>query len=107
HPPLFPFPHDQIVLAFEFDLGTCVFADEDLLAGLDVEREDVAFVVHASVADGDDLGGLRFFFGGIGDDDPADALLRLLDALDEDAIAQWTHLHCEPPADGLWTPFPL
>jgi hypothetical protein len=36
---------------------------------------------------------LRLFLGGIGDVDAALGLLFLLDALDQDAVMQRTHLH--------------
>ena len=45
-----------------------------------------AVVLDFAVADGDDFALLRFFLGGIGDDDSADFLFPFLDALNEDAV---------------------
>ena len=63
-----------------------VLAEEDEIAGLDVERDAPAVVLDLAVAHGDDFALLRFFLRGIGDDDSADFLFPFLDALNEDAV---------------------
>src|SRR5438105_4272559 len=78
--------HDDVFLAVQLDLAARVLADEDVIADLHVEREPLALVVDAAAADGDHFGLERFFLRSVRDDDPADALFLLLDALDEDAI---------------------
>ena len=46
----FFFAHDEEVFAIELDLGAGVLAEEDGVASLDVEREDLAFVVGLALA---------------------------------------------------------
>jgi hypothetical protein len=46
----FFFAHDQEFVAVELDLGARVLAEEDGVAGFDVEREDFAFVVGLALA---------------------------------------------------------
>ena len=47
--------HDQELFAVDLDLGSRVFAKENLVAGLDVEREDLPLVVGFTFADRDRL----------------------------------------------------
>jgi hypothetical protein len=63
--------HDQELLAVDLDLGARPFAEQHAVAGLDVERDELAGFVAAAGADGDDLALLRLFLGGVGDDDAA------------------------------------
>jgi hypothetical protein len=92
--------HDQILLAVELDLLPRVLAEQDRVAGLDVERQALAFVGRLAVAGRDDAALLRLLLGGVGDDDPADPLLFFFPALDDDAVAEvsrsWgiTHNRC-------------
>jgi hypothetical protein len=69
----FVLAQNQVLLPIQLDVGPGVLPDQHILAGFDVERNDRALVVDPAVADGDDLGNLRFFLGAIGNDDPADA----------------------------------
>src|ERR687891_496969 len=83
---------DQIVVAVDLHFVAGVLAEQDAVAGLDVEGNALAAVVDLPGADRDDLGALGLFLGGVGDDDPADLLLALFVALDEDAVMQRTDL---------------
>jgi len=85
--------HDQQLLAVDLDLGARPFAEQHAVADLDVDREQLAALVAAARADGDDfaLGGL--FLGRIGNDDAAGGLLFCVDALDHDAIVKRTEFH--------------
>jgi hypothetical protein len=60
---------------------------------LHVERDELAGLVAAARADGDDLALLGLFLGGVRNDDAALGLLFFLDALDDDAVVQRTELH--------------
>src|SRR5690606_4764585 len=77
----------------ELDLGAAPFAEEHAIAGLDVQRIDLAVLVAGARAHGDDyaLGGL--FLGGIGDDDPAFGFFFTVDAADDHAVMQGTEAH--------------
>src|SRR5262249_29819381 len=84
---------DEIFLIVDLDLGARVLPEQDLVAGLHVERDLLAVLADLPVADGDDLGLLRLLLGGVGDDDPALLDFFLLEPLDEDAVMQRTNLH--------------
>src|SRR5262245_5161258 len=92
---------DQVVLALDLDLGARVLAEEDAIAGLDVERADLPVLEDLAVADGHDLTLERLLLGRIGDDDAALGLVLLGDALDDQAILQGTNLHLMTPW-GFW-----
>src|SRR5512145_2518322 len=83
---------DQVVFTVDLDLVAGVLAEQDPITGLHVERDALAGLVHLAGADGDHLGALGLLLGGVGDDDPADLLLALFLALDEDAVVQRTDL---------------
>ena len=51
------------------------------VAGLDVERDDLAALVAGAGADGDDLALHRLFLGGVGNDDAAGGLGVFLEPL--------------------------
>ena len=100
------FLHDDQVFARDLDLGARPFAEQDAVAGLDVQRIDLAVFVAGTGAHGNDhtLGGL--FLGGIGDDDPARGLFIGLDSAKEkpqegEVVAAGTGAKSE---DGKVTP---
>ena len=63
------FLHDKQILAVDFDFGTRPLAEQDAIAGLDVERHKLAFFVSRSRTGGDDLALLRFLLGSVWNDD--------------------------------------
>src|SRR6188474_2575273 len=85
--------HDEIILAVELDLLARVLAEEDQVASLDVGRLARAIISDLAGAGGDDLALLRLFLRAIGDDDPADLLFALVEALDEDAVVERSDIH--------------
>src|ERR1700735_1387683 len=80
--------HDEEVFAVELDLGAGVLAEQDRVASLDVEGENLAFVVGLALADGDDFARLGLFLGRIGDDDAAANAFALFNAANENAVVQ-------------------
>src|SRR4029453_1639151 len=82
------FPEDEVLVAVDLDLAARVLAEQDPVARLDVERELLALVGNLPVADGNDLALLGLLLRGVGDDDAAVPVLRLLDALDEDPVVE-------------------
>src|SRR3954449_11857950 len=87
------FLHDDEVFTVDLHLGARPFAEQDLVAGLDVERSDLAVVGAGAGADGDDFALLRLFLCGVGNDDPARCLLLGLDTADEDTIMKRPKTH--------------
>src|SRR3954470_4304909 len=90
------FLHDEQVLAVEADLGARPFAEQDLVAGLDVERSHGAVLGLAARAGGDHLALLRLFLRGIRDDDPAGRLFFGLDTADQNPVVKRTEVHASP-----------
>ena len=87
------FLHDQEILAVDLDLGAGPLAEQHAVAGLDVERDELAALVAGAGANGDDLALLGLFLGGVGDDDAALGLLLRLEAADDDTVVQGTEFH--------------
>ena len=67
--------HDQEILAVDLHFAAGPLAEQDAVAGLDVEGDELALLVAGARADGDDFAFLRLFLGGVGDDDAAGGLL--------------------------------
>src|ERR1700679_860690 len=84
----FFFAHDQQLFAVQLDLGARVLAEEDVIPGLDVEREHLAFVVRLALADGDDFALLWVFFCGVRDDDSATNALAFFNPTNQNPVMQ-------------------
>src|SRR6516162_8083049 len=65
------FLHDQVVLTVDLDLGAGPLAEQDAVAGLEVEWDQLAGIVSRARSDGDDLAFLGLLLGGVGNDDAA------------------------------------
>src|SRR5262249_18716264 len=85
--------HHQEFVAVELDLGARPPAEQHAVAGLDLERHDLALLIARARADRDDLALLRFFLGGVGDDDAAGRARLFFHPADHDAIVQWLEFH--------------
>src|SRR5438105_6560177 len=82
--------HDQELLAVELDLGARPLAEQHAVAGLDVDRNELAGLVAAAGADGNHFAFLRLLLGGVGVDDAALGLLLGIDTLHDPAVVQGT-----------------
>src|SRR5947209_5646965 len=92
------FFHDDEVFTVDLHLGARPFPEQDLVAGLDVQRRHLALLGAGAGADGDDFALLRLFLRRVGNDNAPGGLLFRLDAADEDAVMKWPETHgCEPP----------
>ena len=87
--------HDQEVLAIDLDFGARPFAEQDDVASLDIERDQLAAFVARAWADGDDLAFLRLFLGSVGNDDPALGFHIAFGASNDDAVVKWPEFHWE------------
>src|SRR6185295_3631290 len=85
--------HNEQVLAIDLDLGAGPFAEQHLVALLDVERHEFAALVAGARPDGNDLTLHRLFLGGVGNDDAAGSLHVLFDAAHDHAVVQRAKLH--------------
>jgi hypothetical protein len=64
-------------------------AEQDTIAGLHREGDDLALLVARTGADSDHLPFHRLFLGGVGDDDSACGLLLAVETMNHHAIMQW------------------
>src|ERR1700732_5223752 len=67
--------HDQQFVAVELHLGAGPLAEQNLVAGLDVDRDELAVFVATTGADSDDFALHWLLLGGVGNDDPAGGLV--------------------------------
>src|SRR5882724_919902 len=84
--------HDQEILAVDLHLGAGPLAEQHAVAGLQVDRDQLAGLVASAGTHRQDLTFLRLLLDGIRDDDPALGLLVRLDAADDNAVMQRTEL---------------
>ena len=89
--------HDQEILAVDLHFGARPFAEQHGVADLEIDRDQLAALVAAPRADGDDLALRGLLLGGVGNDDAAGSLFLGIDALDDDAVVKRTELHGSPP----------
>src|SRR6185312_13822576 len=91
------FLHDQMILAFDFHLGAGPFSEQDTVAGVYVERDQLPLLVARARASSDDLALLRLLFRGIGNDDAAGGPFLGIDTSHDHTVVQWTEMHEHPP----------
>src|SRR4051812_41964160 len=85
------FAEEHELFAVDLHLGARVLAEEDLVARLHVERDDLPVLHGLSRSDGHDEPLEGLLLGGIGDDDAALRLLFFLRALDDETILEGTN----------------
>src|SRR5438309_12084232 len=78
--------HHEELIALHLHGLAGVLAEQDPVADLDVNRDQLALVIFLALAHGDDLALVRFFGGGIGNHDATGRLALLFDALDDHAV---------------------
>ena len=91
------FAHHEQLFAVDLDGGARVLAEEDLVADLHVDGEELALVVLLAGADGHHFALVGLLGGGVGDHDAGGGLPLLFQALDDHAVMQRTQFH-------FWTP---
>src|SRR3984893_17610792 len=85
--------HDEEILPVDLDLRARPFAEQNLIAGLDIERCELAAFVAGAGSHRANLAFLGLLLGGIGDDDPALGLFLAFETSDHDAVVQRTKVH--------------
>ena len=83
----------EVVGAVHLEFLARVLAEEDLVAGLHADGDQLAVVVGLAGADGDDFAHRGLFRGGVGDDDAAGGFTLFLEPLDDHAVVQGTQFH--------------
>src|SRR5712671_1685212 len=85
--------HDEVIDTVDFDLGARPFAEQDAVADLDVDGDELAALVAAARSNGDDLALLWLLLGGVGDDDATRGLRLGIDSLDDNAVVKRSEFH--------------
>src|SRR5258707_9758298 len=89
--------HDQEILAVDLHFGARPLAEQHGVAGLEVDRDQLAVFVAATRADGDDFALRGLLFGGVGNNDATGCPFLGIDSPDDDAIVKRAELHGSPP----------
>src|ERR1700723_3266658 len=89
HAHVVAFLHDQQFLAVELDLGAGPFAEQNAVADLEVDRDQLAGFIPATRTYRRDFALRGLFLGAVGNDDAALGLLFSIDTLDHDTVMQW------------------
>src|SRR5262249_44614294 len=85
--------HDQEILAVDLHLGARPFAKQHAVTDLEINGDELACLVAAARADGDDLALRGLFLSGIRNDDAAGGFLFGLHALADDTVVKRTEFH--------------
>src|SRR5436853_5083784 len=84
---------DQVVVGADLDLGPAVLGENDLVAFVQVHRDELSVVVPAARADGEDAAALRLLLRGIRKHDAARRRLFLFEDLDDEAVTKRLQVH--------------
>src|SRR5215204_6340778 len=87
------FLHDHQVFAIELDLGARPLAEQHAVAGLHVERVQLAGVIAYARTDGDHFPFHRLLLRGVGNEDAAGCFRLRIDTANQDAVLQRTQFH--------------
>src|ERR1700761_2488380 len=85
--------HDEELFAVDLYLVAAPLAEQDPVAGLEIERNELAAFVSGARANRDHFALLRLLLGGVRDDDAALRLFLAFNATDDDAVMQGTEFH--------------
>src|SRR3990172_717719 len=88
------FAHHEQFFVVDLHLGAGIFAEENLVADLDVERAHLAVFQDLAVADGHYLTLDRLLLDGIGDNDAARGFALFFDAAHDHTVMKGTNFHC-------------
>ena len=87
------FAHHQDFLAIHLDFGSGIFAEEDLVAGLDTQCTNLTVIQDLAVASSHNLTAYRLLCRGIGNHDSARGGSLLFQALDDDTVVLRANIH--------------
>jgi hypothetical protein len=73
--------------------GARPFAEQDAVADLDVDGDELAALVAAAGSNGDDLALLWLLLGGVGNDDATSGLRLGIGSLDDNAVVKRSEFH--------------
>src|SRR5688572_12643462 len=91
--------HDEEVLAVDAHFGARPLAEQNAVARLHVQRQELAVFGLGAGTGRDHFALLGLFLGRIRNDDAPGSLLLLLDPAHENAVMERAELHGNPPSD--------
>ena len=88
------FAENETLLAINLDFSSRIFSEDDSVALFDLEGENIAIILDSTCTDCD-YGALYWlFFGALGKKEQAAlCFCRLIAALDENSVMEWTNGH--------------
>src|SRR5581483_11996633 len=92
---------DQVLVHADLDLRPAVLGEDDLVALLQVHGDELAVVVPAARADGEDTAALRLLLRGVRQHDAAGRDILFIEDLDDQAVTKRLQVH--PTASLLAT----
>src|ERR671934_624066 len=84
---------DQNFLGPELDLGPAVLAEDDLVAFLEIHLDVIPVLVPGTWTDGENTPALRLLLRRVGQHDPADRGLFVLEDLHDQAVTKRLQIH--------------
>src|SRR5207237_9134188 len=94
------FAQDQNIVGPELDLGPAVFAEDDLVAFLEIHLDVLAILVPRAGTDGEDTAALRLLLRRVGQHDAADCRFLLIEDLDDQAVTTRLRVHAARSCSG-------
>src|SRR3954452_14968538 len=88
---------DQGIVGPDLDLGSAVLGEDDLVALLQVHRDELSVVVPGARAYCEDAAALRLLLRGVRKHDAAHRRLFLFEDLDDEAVTKRLQVHAWPP----------
>src|SRR5581483_8146918 len=85
--------HDQVLFAIDLDVTAGILPEQDPVAGLQVQRNDLAILEALALANRDYFAFLGLLFRGIRNIQAALHRFLLLDTPDDDAVVKRTNIH--------------
>jgi len=90
-------PPGKVLDTIDFDLGARPSAEQNAVADLDVDRDELTALVAAPGSNDSNCALLRLLLGGIRNDYAAGGLCLGIDSLDDNAVVKRSEFHWCPP----------
>src|SRR5437764_1280987 len=88
---------DEVLVGADLDLGPAVLGEDDLVALVQVHRDELPVLVPGAGTDCEDAAALRLLLRGVRKHDAARRRLLLFEDLDDEAVTKRLQVHADPP----------
>src|SRR5437764_6657801 len=97
---------DEVLVGADLDLGPAVLGEDDLVALVQVHRDELPVLVPGAGTDCEDAAALRLLLRSVRKHDAARRRLLLFEDLDDEAVTKRLQVHADPPdcslCDSSW-----